>query len=167
MTLHHRNNSGGERWEQWGENPVPTTPIPLLGGGGGNGGVRGGVSASGEVLTLRHFKNAGGAGCRTVASGGAAGGGAGQQRGKWRQRSMTVESNNRLPEYSDECLALRFATAHAGDLRYIAARRRWYRWSGTIWAPDGTLAGYGLVARHSPAAAAEITTHDTSATAKR
>ena len=24
---------------------------------------------------------------------------------------MTVESNNRLPEYSDECLALRFASA--------------------------------------------------------
>lgn len=67
MTLHHRNNSGGERWEQWGENPVPTTPIPLSGGGGGNGGVRGGVSASGEVLTLRHFKNAGGALSQVVA----------------------------------------------------------------------------------------------------
>ena len=80
---------------------------------------------------------------------------------------MTIESNNRLPEYSDEALALRFATAHAEDLRYVAARRRWYMWSGTVWAPDDTLAVYDLVRHECRAAAAEITARDTSATAKR
>ncbi len=80
---------------------------------------------------------------------------------------MTVEANNQLPEYSDEALALRFATAHAEDLRYIAVQRRWYKWSGTVWAPDDTLAVYDLVRHECRAAAAEITARDTSATAKR
>ena len=80
---------------------------------------------------------------------------------------MTVETSNRLPGYSDESLALRFATAHAEDLRYIAARRRWYMWSGTVWAPDDTLAVYDLVRHECRAAAAEITVRDTSVTAKR
>ena len=80
---------------------------------------------------------------------------------------MTVETNNRLPEYSDEALALRFATAHAKDLRYIAARRRWYMWSGTVWEPDNTLAVYDLVRHECRAVAAEITARNTSATAKR
>ena len=80
---------------------------------------------------------------------------------------MTIETNNRLPEYSDEALALRFATAHAKDLRYIAARRRWYMWSGTAWESDNTLAVYDLVRHECRVGAAEITARDTSTTAKR
>ena len=77
------------------------------------------------------------------------------------------EADARPPEYSDEALALRFATVSADDLRYVAAWRRWYQWSGVVWAPDGTLAAYDLVRHECRAGAAEITARDTSATAKR
>ncbi len=77
------------------------------------------------------------------------------------------EADARPPEYSDEALALRFATARTEDLRYVAAWGRWYRWSGVVWAPDDTLAAYDLVRHVCRAAAAEITAPDTSATAKR
>jgi len=71
------------------------------------------------------------------------------------------------PEYSDEALALRFATAREETLRYIAAWGRWYEWSGVVWEPDDTLAAYDLVRHECRAGAAEITARDTSATAKR
>ncbi len=82
---------------------------------------------------------------------------------------LNVEDDGvaRPPEYSDEALALRFATARADFLRYIAAWGRWYQWSGVVWAPDDTLAAYDLVRHECRAAAAEITARDTSATAKR
>jgi putative DNA primase/helicase len=54
------------------------------------------------------------------------------------------EADARPPEYSDEALALRFATARADDLQYVAAWGRWYEWSGVVWAPDDTLAAYDL-----------------------
>ncbi len=78
-----------------------------------------------------------------------------------------VDVDARPPEYSDEALALRFATARTEDLRYVAAWGRWYQWSGVVWAPDDTLAAYDLVRHQCRAAAAEITARDTSATAKR
>ena len=77
------------------------------------------------------------------------------------------EADARPPEYSDEALALRFATARAESLRYIAAWGRWYEWSGVVWAPDDTLAAYDLVRHECRAAAAEITARDTNATTKR
>jgi putative DNA primase/helicase len=43
------------------------------------------------------------------------------------------------PEFSDEALALRFADAHAHDLRFIAAQNRWMRWTGAKWEADDTL----------------------------
>ncbi len=77
------------------------------------------------------------------------------------------EADARPPEYSDEALALRFATARAEALRYIAAWGRWYEWSGVVWEPDDTLAAYDLVRHECRAGAAEIVSRDTSATAKR
>lgn len=43
------------------------------------------------------------------------------------------------PKFSDEALALEFSRRHAGDLRYVAAWGRWYRWAGSHWAADDTL----------------------------
>jgi putative DNA primase/helicase len=77
------------------------------------------------------------------------------------------EADARPPEYSDEALALRFATARADALRYIASWGRWYEWSGVVWAPDDTLAAYDRVRHECRAGAAEIIARDTSATAKR
>ena len=70
------------------------------------------------------------------------------------------------PEYSDEALALRFATAREETLRYIAAWGRWYEWSGVVWAPDDTLAAFDHIRHECRAAAAELTARN-SDTAKR
>ncbi len=70
------------------------------------------------------------------------------------------------PEYSDEALALRFATVSAEALRYVAAWGRWYQWSGVVWEPDDTLAAFDLIRRECRAAAAELTARN-SDTAKR
>ena len=77
------------------------------------------------------------------------------------------EADARPPEYSDEALALRFATVSAEALRYVAAWGRWYQWSGVVWAPDDTLAAYDLIRRECRAAAAEITALNNSDTGKR
>ena len=66
------------------------------------------------------------------------------------------EAEVRPPEYSDEALALRFATARGEVLRYIAVWGRWYEWSGVVWAPDDTLAAFDLIRRECRAAAAEL-----------
>jgi len=73
------------------------------------------------------------------------------------------EADARPPEYSDEALALRFATVRAAVLRYVAPWSRWYQWSGVVWAPDDTLAAYDLIRHECRAAAAEIISRDTSA----
>ena len=77
------------------------------------------------------------------------------------------EADARPPEYSDEALALRFATVHTDFLRYVAAWGHWYQWSGVVWAPDNTLAAYDLARRECRAAAAELTAHNSSDTGKR
>ena len=81
--------------------------------------------------------------------------------------NVEAEADARPPEYTDEALALRFATARAEALRYVAAWGRWYEWSGVVWAPDDTLAAYDLTRHECRAGAAEIISRDTSATAKR
>ena len=48
------------------------------------------------------------------------------------------------PEYSDEALALRFASSYAKDLRYVAAMRCWFRWDGVRWVKDTTLRSRNL-----------------------
>jgi putative DNA primase/helicase len=58
-----------------------------------------------------------------------------------------TEPLDRPPALSDEALALAFAARHASDLRYVAAWGRWYRYDGTRWQPDDTLAAFDL-ARH-------------------
>ena len=80
---------------------------------------------------------------------------------------LPVDDDARPPEYSDEALALRFATVSTEDLRYVAAWGRWYQWSGVVWAKDDTLAAYDLIRHECRAGAADLTARDTGATAKR
>lgn len=46
------------------------------------------------------------------------------------------------PAFTDEALALRFASLHAHDLRFVAAWGRWMHWTGTHWALDETLLAF-------------------------
>jgi phage/plasmid-associated DNA primase len=47
--------------------------------------------------------------------------------------------------FTEDQLALRFSERHALDLRYVAARRQWYRWDGVSWAPERTALAFDLV----------------------
>jgi putative DNA primase/helicase len=40
------------------------------------------------------------------------------------------------PEYSEEAIALEFATRNAGKLRYVAKWNQWLVWDGTCWRED-------------------------------
>ncbi len=57
------------------------------------------------------------------------------------------EGTGVAPAFSEEALALEFATRHAGDLRYVAQWGKWYRWDGTRWTEDKTRQIFDL-ARH-------------------
>jgi putative DNA primase/helicase len=48
------------------------------------------------------------------------------------------------PAFSEEDLALQFATRHAGDTRYVAAWSRWLRFDGTRWKHDETRETFSL-----------------------
>jgi putative DNA primase/helicase len=48
-------------------------------------------------------------------------------------------AESKLPLFSDEALALRFADRHANALRYVDAWGRWLTWTGTHWRTDDTL----------------------------
>jgi len=48
------------------------------------------------------------------------------------------------PEHSEELMSLRMAGRHAGDLRYVAAWGKWYRWVGTHWRLDETREAFNL-----------------------
>jgi putative DNA primase/helicase len=48
------------------------------------------------------------------------------------------------PRFSDEGLALDFATRHRDGLRYVAAWSRWLEWTGCRWQEDDTLRAFDL-----------------------
>ena len=51
-------------------------------------------------------------------------------------------------------MALRFAEIHAGNLRFVAAWGKWFRWDGARWQQDDTLYAYDrarLVCREAAA----------------
>jgi putative DNA primase/helicase len=48
------------------------------------------------------------------------------------------------PEFSDEDLALRFASQHASNLRYVAAMGRWFIWNGKVWLADEKRDAFSL-----------------------
>ena len=57
----------------------------------------------------------------------------------------TPADDHRVPAFSDEGLALRFAERHAGDLRYVAGWGKWLSWTGTHWQFDDTLRAFDMV----------------------
>ncbi len=64
----------------------------------------------------------------------------------------------RPPEFSDECLALRFAEAHAKDLRFVDMWGKWLIWDGLRWAPDETRRAFDFSREICRAASAECNT---------
>ena len=59
------------------------------------------------------------------------------------------------PSFSDDALALRFCDRHEGDLRFVAAWGKWFRWDGARWRQDDTLYAYDLARLVCREAAAE------------
>jgi putative DNA primase/helicase len=59
------------------------------------------------------------------------------------------------PAYTDEALALRFAKAHAPNLRYVAKWSRWLSFDGTVWRFDDTLLAFDRARKICREAAAE------------
>lgn len=53
-------------------------------------------------------------------------------------------SEELAPAFSEEALALKFATRHANNLRYVAAWNKWLIWDGKQWKPDETRRVYSL-----------------------
>ena len=49
------------------------------------------------------------------------------------------------PDFSEEQIALDFASIGADDVRYVAEWQRWMLWDGSQWRPDRTLAAYDLI----------------------
>jgi phage/plasmid-associated DNA primase len=44
--------------------------------------------------------------------------------------------------FSEDAVALAFATEHADDSRYVAKWNRWIRWDGCRWRHEDTLAAF-------------------------
>jgi putative DNA primase/helicase len=66
------------------------------------------------------------------------------------------EDNCRPPAFSEDALALEFTEAHADDLRYVAAWRRWFYWNGERWVMDETMHAFDLARRICRKAAAAV-----------
>lgn len=62
---------------------------------------------------------------------------------------------DRPPAFTEESLALRFATLHEADLRYVSVWGRWIIWDGKRWQSDETLRAFDLVRRVCRQASAE------------
>src|SRR5262249_19505832 len=64
--------------------------------------------------------------------------------GRMQKTSEHAPDPLRLPDFSEEALALRFAELHAGDLRYVAEWGTWFRWTGNKWEEEKTLYVFDL-----------------------
>jgi putative DNA primase/helicase len=58
-----------------------------------------------------------------------------------RRRKHTEEE---VPEFSEDALALEFTRRHGEDLRYVAPWGKWLRYDGTRWAEDRTIRVFDL-----------------------
>ena len=52
---------------------------------------------------------------------------------------------NRVPLFSDEALALKFAERHADNLRFVALWSKWLMWDGARWKVDDTILAFDRV----------------------
>jgi putative DNA primase/helicase len=69
---------------------------------------------------------------------------------------QTGQTGAPSPAFSDDAVALRFAEAHAGDLRFVESWLRWHEWREIRWMHDRKLKTMTLVRRTCRAAAEEI-----------
>ncbi len=72
------------------------------------------------------------------------------------QLAEILEMQLRPPELSDDALALEYVDQTDGKVRYVARAGTWYRWIGTVWAPDDTLYVYNDVRQVCRAAAMRL-----------
>ncbi|MFZ1109002.1 MAG: phage/plasmid primase, P4 family [Rhodomicrobium sp.] len=56
-----------------------------------------------------------------------------------------TEETDREPAFSDEAIALKFAAAHANELRYIAAWNKWAAYQNGVWRLDDTKLAFNMV----------------------
>jgi len=74
-----------------------------------------------------------------------------------RHRDAQLEiADARLPEFSDEALALRFAAKHADNPRYVADRGKWLLWTGSHWRLDTTMQAFDMARNICRVASAEV-----------
>jgi phage/plasmid-associated DNA primase len=61
----------------------------------------------------------------------------------------------RAPSFSDEALAIRFASENAEKLRYVASWSKWYVWNGKQWCVDDIKLAFSMVRKECRRAARE------------
>jgi putative DNA primase/helicase len=59
--------------------------------------------------------------------------------------STGASASKEAPPFSDEALALRFASEHADDARHVAAWSKWLRYDGACWRADETMGTFDAV----------------------
>jgi hypothetical protein len=90
-------------------------------------------------LSDRHAGNGGNGGGGGDRGGDGGGGGAGNSA----EGDETPEADA-APSFSEEALALDFATRHADDLRHVALWGKWLCWDGRQWVLDETRRAFSL-----------------------
>jgi putative DNA primase/helicase len=58
-----------------------------------------------------------------------------------------IPDTDAAPSFSEEALALEFATRYAGDLRHVALWGKWLHWDGRQWMFDETYKAFDLARR--------------------
>jgi putative DNA primase/helicase len=81
--------------------------------------------------------------------------GAEKRRSQHRNVVAFDQHSDRAPVFSDDALALRFASRYADELRYVANWSQWLHWDGTRWQFDRTLAAFDRARAICREAAAE------------
>jgi putative DNA primase/helicase len=61
----------------------------------------------------------------------------------------------KIPEFSEEALALAFAAEHADFLRYVAFWSKWLRYESGRWSEDNTLHTFDLIRRKTRGSAGD------------
>ena len=55
------------------------------------------------------------------------------------------DDDDEAPEFSDEDLALRFASKYVYTMRHVSLMGRWFRWNGKVWVADEKKVAFSLV----------------------
>ena len=66
------------------------------------------------------------------------------ERKRQKKQAAGAEQEDVAPAFSDEAMAINFATRHANDLRYVPAWNCWLIWDGKRWANDEKLKVFTL-----------------------